>query len=101
MILAGDETQVQFTTVGVRLPISGPHGSLASPGGRFAFLYPGPVGAAPYRRRTMGPARLSLRHPAGSQRRRAGSRDRYAPHLRRSHDAGARLSYADPYKMSR
>jgi hypothetical protein len=64
MILAGDEAQVQFATVGVCPHLSGPCGSLASPEGRFAFLYPGPVGAAPYRRRTMGPARLSLRHPA-------------------------------------
>ena len=52
MILAGDEAQVQFATVGVRLPLPGPHGSPASPEGCSAFLYPGPCGG----RRPIPPA---------------------------------------------
>ena len=47
MISAGDEAQVQFATVGARPHLSGPRGSLASPEGRFAFLYPGPRGGRP------------------------------------------------------
>jgi len=47
MILAGDYAQVQFATVGVRPHLSGPRGSLASPEGRFGFLYPGPRGGRP------------------------------------------------------
>ena len=76
-------------------------GASPPPGAVSLSYTPDPVGAAPYRRRTMGPARLSLRHPAGSQAGCAGSRDRYAPHLPSSHDADACLSYADPYKMAR
>jgi hypothetical protein len=76
MILAGDEAQVQFATGGVRAHLSGPRGSLASPGAVPLSYTADPVGPAPYRRRTVGPARLSLRHPAGSQAGRAGSRDR-------------------------
>ena len=45
MISAGDEAQVQFATVGVRLHLTGPRGSLPSPGGRSAFIYPGPRSA--------------------------------------------------------
>ena len=100
MILAGDEAQVQFATVGVRLPQSDTHGGFASLGAVSLSYTPDPVAPAPYPRRTVGPARLSLRHSAGSQAGYARSRDRYAPHLPRSHDAGARLSYADPYKMA-
>jgi len=40
MILAGDEAQVQFAKVGVRPHLSGPRGSLVSPGGRSAFRHP-------------------------------------------------------------
>jgi len=65
MILAGDEAQAQFATVEVRPYLSGPRGSLASLRAVPLSYTPDPVGAAaPYPRRTMGPARLSLRHPA-------------------------------------
>jgi len=99
MILAGDEAQVQFATGGVRSHLSGPRGSLASLEGRFAFRHRTLWAQFPTPGGRRWPARLSLRHPAGSQAGCAGGRDRYAPRLRRSHDAGARLSYADPYKM--
>ena len=53
MILAGDEAQVQFATVGVRLHLSGPHGRFASPGGRSAFRHPTPSGSVSHPGRTM------------------------------------------------
>ena len=56
MILAGDETQAQFATVGVRPHPSGPRGSLASPGGRSAFRSPTLSGSVSHPGRT-APAR--------------------------------------------
>jgi hypothetical protein len=64
MISAGDEAQVQFATVGVRPHLSGPRGSLASPGGRSAFRAPGQRGAALHHGPT--PAAGTVMTPASS-----------------------------------
>jgi len=54
MILAGDEAQVQFATVGVRRHLlSGPRGSLASPEGRSALRHPTLSGSVSHPRRTI------------------------------------------------
>jgi hypothetical protein len=44
MILAGDEAQVQFATIGVRPHLSGPRGSLASLRAVSLSYTPDPVG---------------------------------------------------------
>jgi hypothetical protein len=74
MILAGDEAQVQFATLGARPHPSGPRGSLASPGGRSAFLCPRPCGgaAAPYPRRTMGASTVMTAASSGEAGRLCG-----------------------------
>ena len=57
MILAGDEAQVQFATVGVRPHLSGPRESLASPGGRSAFRHPTFSGSVSHLGRTAAACR--------------------------------------------